>query len=137
MATSKEAYALLSLNPTSANDSSSAEPAKRDLLPAAPLDQKADVKSWAVPPAMAPLARLQGEEFEYFMVKRRIVVGRNSSRGDVDVNMGNSSFISRGHIEIQYELDHNFYLTCGGKNGVFVDGEFVQRGAERLQVPSM
>ena len=77
-----------------------------------------------------PIAKLHGKEFEYLVRQNRLVIGRNSStRGDVDVNMGHSTFISRKHIEIFYEEDGNFYLTCNGKNGVFVDGAFQRKGA--------
>ena len=45
-----------------------------------------------------PIARLEGRDFEFFVQKNHTVIGRNSSRGDVDVNMGHSSFISRDHL---------------------------------------
>ena len=80
------------------------------------------------------IARLQGKDFEYVMTKHRIIIGRNSSSGDVDVNMGHSSFISREHVEIVFDYP-TFFLSCGGKNGVFVDGIFQQKGAPRLQLP--
>lgn len=81
-----------------------------------------------------PVAKLQSKDFEYFMIKHRIIVGRNSSSGDVDVNMGHSSFISREHLEIAFDSPY-FYLSCGGKNGVFIDGIFQKRGAPRVQIP--
>ena len=82
----------------------------------------------------APIAKIQGKEFEYLVRQNRLIIGRNSStKGDVDVNMGHSSFISRKHVEIFYE-EGNFYLTCGGKNGVFVDGAFQRKGASPLQL---
>ena len=81
-----------------------------------------------------PIAKLNGKEFEYLVRQNRLVIGRNSStRGDVDVNMGHSTFISRKHIEIFFE-DNNFFLTCNGKNGVFVDGAFQRKGAPPLQL---
>lgn len=80
------------------------------------------------------IAKLQGREFEYMVRQKRITIGRNSSRGDVDVNMGLSSFISRRHIEIFFEHP-NFFMTCNGKNGVFVDGVFQRKGAPALQLP--
>lgn len=81
-----------------------------------------------------PIAKLQGKEFEYLVRQNRLVIGRNSStRGDVDVNMGHSSFISRRHIEIYFE-NGSFYLICNGKNGVFVDGAFQRKGAAPLQL---
>ncbi|XP_071028463.1 forkhead box protein K2-like [Oncorhynchus clarkii lewisi] len=89
-----------------------------------------------------PVARLEGREFEYLMKKRSVTIGRNSSQGSVDVSMGHSSFISRRHLEIFTVSDDStgggdFYLRCLGKNGVFVDGVFLRRGAPPLQLPRM
>lgn len=89
-----------------------------------------------------PVARLEGREFEYMMKKRSVTIGRNSSQGSVDVSMGHSSFISRSHLEIFIASDDgtgsgDFYLRCLGKNGVFVDGVFLRRGAAPLQLPRM
>lgn len=92
-----------------------------------------------------PVARLEGREFEYMMKKRSVTIGRNSSQGSVDVSMGHSSFISRRHLEIFTASSDDggtggsgdFYLRCLGKNGVFVDGVFLRRGAPPLQLPRM
>ncbi|XP_063039503.1 forkhead box protein K2 [Engraulis encrasicolus] len=86
------------------------------------------------------VARLEGREFEYMMKKRSVTIGRNSSQGSVDVSMGHSSFISRRHLEIFTAGEDgtgsgDFYLRCLGKNGVFVDGVFLRRGAPPLQLP--
>ncbi|MCI4395243.1 hypothetical protein PGIGA_G00178100 [Pangasianodon gigas] len=86
------------------------------------------------------VARLEGREFEYLMKKRSVTVGRNSSQGSVDVSMGHSSFISRRHLELftageEDGAGGDFYLRCLGKNGVFVDGVFLRRGAPPLQLP--
>ncbi|MGH0177583.1 UNVERIFIED_CONTAM: hypothetical protein FKN15_075474 [Acipenser sinensis] len=88
------------------------------------------------------VARLEGREFEYFMKKRSVTIGRNSSQGSVDVSMGHSSFISRRHLEIFTAGEDgagggDFYLRCLGKNGVFVDGVFQRRGAPPLQLPRL
>jgi len=85
------------------------------------------------PPSQA-LARLEGRDFEFVMRQKTVTVGRNSSHGSVDVNMGHSSFISRRHLQITFEEPH-FYLRCLGKNGVFVDGVFQRRGAPPLLLP--
>lgn len=74
-----------------------------------------------------PIARLETRDFEYLIRTRKVTIGRNSSSGTVDVNMGNSSFISRRHLEIRYEAPH-FYMTCYGKNGIFIDGVFFRKG---------
>nr|DBA20179.1 TPA: hypothetical protein GDO54_015895 [Pyxicephalus adspersus] len=62
-----------------------------------------------------------------------VIIGRDSSQGSVDVNMGRSSFISRRHLELNFIKPH-FFLRCLGKNGVFVDGAFQRRGAPPLQL---
>lgn len=80
-------------------------------------------------------ARLEGREFQFLMVKRRITIGRNSKLGGVDVNMGNSRFISRRHLDILMERSQ-LYLICRGKNGVFVDDIFQKRENKKLQLPN-
>ena len=80
------------------------------------------------------IARLEGRDFEYLMRATKISIGRNSSKGDVDVNMGHSNFISRVHLEIFFEHP-NFFMKCNGKNGVFIDGIFQRKGAPPLQLP--
>jgi len=63
------------------------------------------------------------------------VIGRNSStQGEVDIHLGNSSFISRAHVEILYE-EQEFYLKCNGKNGIFMDGHFQRKNAPPAQMP--
>ncbi|XP_072098218.1 forkhead box protein K2 [Mobula birostris] len=89
-------------------------------------------------PGPEVLARLEGRDFEFLMKKRSVTIGRNSSQGQVDVNMGHSSFISRRHLEIfrgGEAAAAGFFLKCLGKNGVFVDGVFQRRGAPPLQLP--
>jgi hypothetical protein len=81
-------------------------------------------------------AYLKGRDFEFAIQEQqqRVSIGRNSSRGDVDVHMGHSSFISRVHLEIFREKT-SFFLTCNGKNGVFVDGVFQRKGAAPVELP--
>ncbi|XP_041838219.1 forkhead box protein K1 [Melanotaenia boesemani] len=81
------------------------------------------------------LARLEGRDFEFVMRQRTVTIGRNSSHGSVDINMGHSSFISRRHLQITYDEVVGFSLRCLGKNGVFVDGVFQRRGAPPLPLP--
>ncbi|XP_062243475.1 forkhead box protein K1 [Platichthys flesus] len=88
----------------------------------------------AAPPARA-LARLEGRDFEFVMRQRTVTIGRNSSHGSVDINMGHSSFISRRHLQITHDEAGGFSLRCLGKNGVFVDGVFQRRGAPPLPLP--
>ncbi|XP_076003872.1 forkhead box protein K1 [Genypterus blacodes] len=86
------------------------------------------------PPPRA-LARLEGRDFEFVMRQRTVTIGRNSSHGSVDINMGHSSFISRRHLQLTYDESIGFSLRCLGKNGVFVDGVFQRRGAPPLPLP--
>uniref|UniRef100_A0A3Q3VT55 Uncharacterized protein n=1 Tax=Mola mola TaxID=94237 RepID=A0A3Q3VT55_MOLML len=88
----------------------------------------------ACPPPQA-LARLEGRDFEFVMRQRTVTIGRNSSHGSVDINMGHSSFISRRHLQLTYDEGNGFSLRCLGKNGVFVDGVFQRRGAPPLLLP--
>ena len=89
-------------------------------------------------PKGAALARLDGRDFEFTLrhPQRRVTVGRSSSKGEVDINMGHSSFVSRNHMQI-YTNDggQRFFLVCGGKNGIFVDGIFQRKGADPLELP--
>lgn len=86
-------------------------------------------------PLPQALARLEGRDFEFVMRQRTVTIGRNSSHGSVDINMGHSSFISRRHLQITYDEASGFSLRCLGKNGVFVDGVFQRRGAPPLPLP--
>ncbi|KAM9857521.1 forkhead box protein K1 [Aulostomus maculatus] len=86
-------------------------------------------------PSLQALARLEGRDFEFVMRQRTVTIGRNSSHGSVDINMGHSSFISRRHLQITYNEANGFSLRCLGKNGVFVDGVFQRRGAPPLLLP--
>lgn len=80
-------------------------------------------------------AKLEGRNIDFVMTKKRVMIGRNSKQGDVDVNMGYSKFISRRHLEIA--LDRNsFYALCRGKNGIYLDETFQARENKRLQLPS-
>lgn len=80
------------------------------------------------------IARLEGKGFEYMVRRDKIIVGRNTSRERIDVNMGHSAFISRHHLEI-YHQSPNFYLKCISKNGIFVDGMFVRNDTEPVVLP--
>lgn len=89
---------------------------------------------WSPESRGTAIARLEWRDFEYTMRQPRVTIGRNSSKGEVDVNMGHSSFISRVHLEIFFEHP-NFFMKCTGKNGVFIDGIFQRKGAPPLQLP--
>jgi len=131
--TDNDAYALLALR------SAPSSPAARRSLSWSPAGEEHGVA----------LARLEGRDFDFTMRKRRATIGRSSSKGDVDIDMGRSSFVSRNHLEI-FCVDGasgsaaastpdllRFFLVCNGKNGIFVDGFFQRKGAEPLELPRM
>jgi len=129
--TDNDAYALLALR------SAPSSPAARRSMSWSPAGEERGVA----------LARLEGRDFEFIMRKSRATIGRSSSKGDVDIDMGRSSFVSRNHLEI-FCIEGaqssglagssdtlRFFLVCNGKNGIFVDGFFQRKGAEPLELP--
>ncbi|KAA8550601.1 hypothetical protein F0562_002285 [Nyssa sinensis] len=74
----------------------------------------------------AGFAKLQGEDFEYYMQTYSIILGRNSKKSTVDVDLsslGGGMNISRHHARIFYDFQRRrFTLEVLGKNGCFVEG---------------
>lgn len=74
----------------------------------------------------AGFAKLQGEDFEYYMQNYSIILGRNSKRSEVDIDLsdlGGGMNISRQHARIFYDFDRKrFALEVMGKNGCDVRG---------------
>ncbi|KAJ8557711.1 hypothetical protein K7X08_004477 [Anisodus acutangulus] len=74
----------------------------------------------------AGFAKLQGEDFEYYMQTYSIILGRNSKKSTVDVDLcslGGGMNISRHHARIFYDFQRRrFALQVLGKNGCFVEG---------------
>lgn len=74
----------------------------------------------------AGFAKLQGEDFEYYMQTYSIVLGRNSKKSTVDVDLaslGGGMNISRNHARIFYDFPRRrFALDVIGKNGCQVEG---------------
>ncbi|CAK9221739.1 unnamed protein product [Sphagnum jensenii] len=71
-------------------------------------------------------AKLQGEDFEYYMQTYSILLGRNSKKSFVDVDLaglGGGMNISRQHARIFYDFERRrFVLEVVGKNGCYVEG---------------
>ncbi|TYI16060.1 hypothetical protein ES332_A08G229000v1 [Gossypium tomentosum] len=67
----------------------------------------------------AGFAKLQGEDFEYYMETYSIMLGRNSKKSIVDVDLaslGGGMNISRHHARIFYDFAlHRFVLKVFGK----------------------
>ncbi|KAK8958413.1 hypothetical protein KSP40_PGU017544 [Platanthera guangdongensis] len=87
-------------------------------------------------------AKLQGEDFEYYMQTYSIVLGRNSKRADVDVdvdlvNLGGGMNISRRHARIFYDFSRRrFALEVFGKNGCLVEGVLHVPGPAPIKLDS-
>ncbi|KAG6486714.1 FHA domain-containing protein FHA2-like [Zingiber officinale] len=74
----------------------------------------------------AGFAKLQGEDFEYYMQTYSIMLGRTSKKSTVDVDLsslGGGMNISRHHARIFYDFPRRrFALEVIGKNGCLVEG---------------
>lgn len=85
-------------------------------------------------PPLKAIAKLEAKGFEYMIRQNKIVIGRSTSKEPADVNIGHSAFISRHHLEINFQSP-NFYLNCVSKNGIFVDGMFTRRDSSPIPLP--
>lgn len=76
-------------------------------------------------------AKLEGEDFDFYLQKYCVTLGRNSSKGQVDVDLGDSSKnVSRKHAEIKFNFaKRRWEVVIHGKNGVFLnDKRYVPGG---------
>jgi FHA domain len=87
-------------------------------------------------------AKLQGEDFEYYMQTYSIVIGRSSKKlgGEVDVDLsgiGGGMNISRRHARIFYDFSRKrFALEVLGKNGCYVEGVLHVPGSQPVKLDS-
>jgi hypothetical protein len=88
----------------------------------------------------AGFAKLQGEDFEYYMQTYSIILGRNSKKSTVDVDLsslGGGMNISRHHARIFYDFQRRrFALEVLGKNGCFVEGVLHLPGNPNVKLDS-
>ncbi|KAH7664139.1 Forkhead-associated (FHA) domain-containing protein [Dioscorea alata] len=88
----------------------------------------------------AGFAKLQGEDFEYYMQTYSIVLGRNSKKATVDVDLaslGGGMNISRNHARIFYDFARRrFALEIVGKNGCLVEGVLHLPGTAPVKLDS-
>lgn len=88
----------------------------------------------------AGFAKLQGEDFEYYMQTYSIILGRNSKKSTVDVDLsslGGGMNISRHHARIFYDFQRRrFALEILGKNGCFVEGVLHLPGTPPVKLDS-
>uniref|UniRef100_A0A1J3IY94 Fork head transcription factor 1 n=1 Tax=Noccaea caerulescens TaxID=107243 RepID=A0A1J3IY94_NOCCA len=85
-------------------------------------------------------AKLQGEDFEYYMQSYSIMLGRNSKKSTVDVDLsslGGGMNISRNHARIFYDFTRRrFSLEVLGKNGCLVEGVLHLPGNPNVKLDS-
>ncbi|KAK4774744.1 hypothetical protein SAY86_009679 [Trapa natans] len=88
----------------------------------------------------AGFAKLQGEDFEYYMQTYSIVLGRNSKKSTVDVDLaslGGGMNISRHHARVFYDFTRRrFALEVLGKNGCLVEGVLHLPGSPPVKLDS-
>lgn len=118
------------LDPTTKNSSSSTkniQPLSNDKPRTEPL----------VPPIpqqeIQAYAMLDFESFTFYVQTMQILLGRmvegDSLTDALDIHLGNQKAISRRHAKIFYNFgNQRFELSVLGRNGAFVDGNFVEKG---------
>ncbi|CAI9774432.1 unnamed protein product [Fraxinus pennsylvanica] len=88
----------------------------------------------------AGFAKLQGEDFEYYMQTYSIILGRNSKKSSVDLDLfslGGGMNISRQHARIFYDFQRRcFTLEVLGKNGCYVEGVLHLLGSHPVKLDS-
>ncbi|KAG0255014.1 Pre-rRNA-processing protein fhl1 [Mortierella polycephala] len=94
--------------------------------------------STTVPPTQGELssepvqayAKLEGDSFCYYIRTLQVTFGRKASSSDqVDIHLGPTKAISRQHARLFYNFTtQRFEMTVFGKNGAFVNEQFVEKG---------
>jgi len=88
-------------------------------------------------------AKLKGKDFDFYLQKYTITLGRRSKSSNVDIALGDNMNLSRHHASITYNFERGCWeLVVHGKNGVTADEKFIAPGhdphklnsKERLQV---
>lgn len=90
----------------------------------------------------AGFAKIQGEDFEYYVQSYSVMLGRNSKKATVDLDLAGKTEakgegdgpggmnISRSHARIFYDFQlKGFMLEVLGKNGVLVNGDLKAQGS--------
>ncbi|CCG82732.1 Fork head transcription factor 1 [Taphrina deformans PYCC 5710] len=86
------------------------------------------------PESISAYAKLEFEQFSFFIQTLTLVVGRKARREDnVDVHLGVSKSISRVHAKIFYQFDAmSWEIEVLGKNGAFINEIYVQAGSKSV-----
>jgi hypothetical protein len=75
-------------------------------------------------------AKLEGDDFCYYIRTLQVSLGRKVTNPDnVDIPLGNTKSVSRQHARLFYNFStQRFELMVFGKNGAFVNEQFIERG---------
>lgn len=83
-------------------------------------------------PRVSAYARLDFPSFTFYVQTLQVILGRGAETGGsmVDVDLGSVKAISRKHAKIFYNFGtQRFELSILGRNGAFVDDEFIETGS--------
>lgn len=85
------------------------------------------------PQKIQAYAMLDFDSFTFYVQTMQILLGRmvegDSLTDALDIHLGNQKAISRRHAKIFYNFgNQRFELSVLGRNGAFVDGNFVEKG---------
>jgi FHA domain len=93
-----------------------------------------------VEPLIPAFAKLQGEDFEYYMRKYSIMLGRNSRKTFVDLdlrNHGGGLSISRHHARIYYDFNFRcFAVEVLGRKGCLIHNVLFMPGSPPIKLSS-
>ncbi len=89
-----------------------------------------NLRKLTAPGNISAYAKLNFSSFSFYIQTLEIFLGRRSSKRDlVDVHLGKSKGISKRHARMFYNFASSaFELDVLGRNGIFVNGDFVEQG---------
>ncbi|KAK9766474.1 hypothetical protein K7432_004420 [Basidiobolus ranarum] len=75
-------------------------------------------------------AKLEGDSFSYYIRTLQVTLGRKAVNSEnADITLGTAKSISRHHAKVCYNfLNQRFELIVLGKNGAFINDQFVEKG---------
>lgn len=75
-------------------------------------------------------AKLEGDDFCYYIRTLQVSLGRKVTNPEnIDIPLGNTKSVSRQHARLFYNFStQRFELMVFGKNGAFVNEQFIERG---------
>jgi hypothetical protein len=117
---------MTSFNPTNATPSAVSELVSNNKEPNL---QEPIVASIDSGPVQA-YAKLEGDDFCYYIRTLQVSLGRKVSNPEnIDIPLGNTKSVSRQHARLFYNFStQRFELMVFGKNGAFVNEQFIERG---------